>query len=302
MIRPFLIALWWLLPICSSAQKVDDVPRAFESLATEPKIIKITNNIDVPIEGGHLQGVQPVEQEGKRKLLISGSSLTQAYLLQVDLKTGKAEQLISLMEDPYRHAGGMQVSNEFLAVGIEDNHTKTISKVCVYPLQGTKLAEANPSLIIERAGKPERNTAGAAGILSASPGYLVVVGDWDSRNWDFYQCSPQGGSAMQIFSHTVPDDWPAYQSINLIADGKAIYAMGFYGKEQLGMADLILVSKHGQLELIMEKVAEKTFNCKQGVDFNTAAGLQVDEDGKLHVWGTQRDAEKYIVVNKFSQQ
>jgi hypothetical protein len=277
---------------------VNNVRSAFKSLSAKPMAITIQNALDVPLEQGHLQGVQVVND----KLLISGSSLNQAYLLQVDLASKKTEKLIPLMNAPFRHAGGLQASEEYLAVGIEDNIKKNVSKVCVYPLEGTALETAAPVLIIDRGGKPERNTAGATGILSSRPGQLVVVGDWDSRNWDFYQCSPMGGHAMQTASYTVPEDWPAYQSINLIADDEAIYAIGFYGNGQTGSADLILVSKPGNIDLIMEKVASKTFNSSKGVDFQTAAGLQVDEEGKIHVWATQRDALKQIVVNTFSQQ
>ena len=288
----------FLYPLFSAGQWVNNVRTAFNSLSAEPKVIIIQNAIEVPMEQGHLQGVQVVGE----KLLISGSSLNQSYLLQVDLASKKAEKLIPLMEAPFRHAGGLQASEEYLAVGIEDNFKKNVSKVCVYPLEGEALETAAPVLIIERGGKPERNTAGATGILSSRPGQLVVVGDWDSRNWDFYQCSPMGGHAMQTASHAVPEDWPAYQSINLIADDEAIYAIGFYGNGQTGFADLILVSKPGALELIMEKVASKTFKCSDKVDFQTAAGLQVDQEGKLYVWAIQRDALKQIVVNTFSQQ
>ena len=300
--NPLLFPLLWLCPALCLAQQVNNVPQAFIALRTEPQVMVIENDIEVPTEGGHLQGVQAIAKDGKQMLLITGSSQNQAYLLQVNLSTRKADKMITLMQEPYRHAGGLQVSQDYLAVGIEDNHKKTISKVCFYPLQDLLLEKTTASLIIERAGKMERMTAGATGILDTTPGHLAVVGDWNSRNWDFYQCSPAGGHAMQILSYTVPDDWPAYQAINLIADDKAIYASGFYAKEAQGAADLILVSHPGTIEPIMEMVASKTFNCKDGVDFATAAGLQVDGEGKLHIWGTQRDALKQIVVNKFSQQ
>lgn len=61
------------------------------------------------------------------------------------------------------------------------------------------------------------------------------------------------------------------------------------------------MSRLDNFELIMEKVRTKTFNCTNEVDFDAAAGLQVDKKGKLHIWGTQRDALKQIAVNKFSQ-
>jgi len=91
-------------------QQVENVPRAFEALASDPEIIFIANSIDVPTDGGHLQGVQVVEQGGQEKLLVSGSSRTQAYILQLDLAAAKAERLIPLMKEPFRHAGGLQVS------------------------------------------------------------------------------------------------------------------------------------------------------------------------------------------------
>ena len=91
-------------------QQVKNVPEAFEALSSEPEIIFISNEINVPSEGGHLQGVQVIKKNGTEKLLISGSSLTQAYLLQVDLTTQKTDTVIPLMKDPYRHAGGIQVS------------------------------------------------------------------------------------------------------------------------------------------------------------------------------------------------
>ena len=104
-----------------------------------------------------------------------------------------------------------------------------------------------------------------------------------------------------IGSFAAPDHWAAYQSINLISDEEAIYAIGFYQKESVGYADLILVSKQGSVELIMEKVLTRTFDCINGVDFNAATGLQVDKQGNLHIWGTQKNALKQIAVNKFSQ-
>ena len=85
-------------------------------------------------------------------------------------------------------------------------------------------------------------------------------------------------------------------------DEEAIYAIGFSTKALLGYAALLLVSRLGTFELIMEKVLSKAFNCINGVDFATAAGLQVDKEGNLHIWGTQRDALEQVAVNKFSQQ
>ncbi len=298
----FLIANLGLQPILGFGQQVKNVPEAFKALSSEPEIFLIKNKIKVPTEGGHLQGIQVIDKNGNENLLISGSSLTQAYILQVDLTTRKANKLIPLMKEPYRHAGGIQVSEEYMVVGIEDNFIKKKSKVCLYSYRDYNLYSAQANVTIERKGVAERQTAGATGLLALDNDYLIVVSNWDSRNWDFYRTNPKKNEYNMIESFAAPDDWASYQSINLIMDEEAIYAIGFYNKELVDYADLILVSKQGTFDPIMAKVLTKTFNGKNGVDFGTAAGLQVDKKGNLHVWGTQRDALKQIIVNKFSQQ
>ncbi len=296
-----LIAFLGLQSLVGFAQQVNNVPEAFEALGSEPEIIFISNEIHVPSEDGHLQGVQVIEKNGTEKLLISGSSLTQAYILQVDLATRKTDTLISLMKDPYRHAGGIQVSGPYLVVGIEDNFTKTVSKVCLYNYRNGNLYTAQPNFTMDRKGEAKRQTAGSTGLLAIEDGYLMVVSNWDSRNWDFYRIDPEKGEQKMLMSFAAPDDWPSYQSINLIRDEEAIYAIGLYQKECVGYADLILVSSLEISEPIMEKVRTKTFTCTSEVDFGAAAGLQVDKEGRLHIWGTQRDPLKQIVVNRFSQ-
>lgn len=301
-IGSFLIAVLGLIPILSFGQQVKNVPEAFESISSEPEVVFLNNEIKVATDEGHLQGVQVIEQNGIEKLLISGSSLTTAYVLQVDLTSRKTDKLIPLMSEPYRHAGGIQVSEPYMVVGIEDNFTKTVSKVCLYSYRDANLHKASPNITIDREGKAKRQTAGATGLLALDNDYLMVASNWDSRNWDFYLIDPKKNEQKILVDFDAPDNWASYQSINLIKDEEAIYAIGFYKKNLLGHADLILVSKLETFEPIMEKVLTKTFNCKNEVDFGAAAGLQIDKKGKLHIWGTQRDALKLIAVNKFSQQ
>ncbi|GGW21897.1 hypothetical protein GCM10007383_00820 [Arenibacter certesii] len=292
-----------LIPISSFGQQVKDVPNAFRSISSVPEIFLVRNIIKVPTKGGHLQGVQVIQQNGKEKLLASGSSFSKAYILQVDLGTLKSDKLISLKKEPYRHAGGFQVSNGLLAVGIEDNYSKTTSKVCVYNYRTTLLYKAQPTIVIDRHGEPEKQTAGAVGLLALENYSLMVVGNWDSRNWDFYHIKPEENVKKKLASFSAPLDWPAYQSINLIRDNNAIYAIGFYnGDNNLGYADLILVSKTNSFLPIMKKVLSKSFTGKSKVHFGIAAGLQVDDEGNLHVWSVQSHALKKFTVNRFSEQ
>ena len=295
-----LLILGVLCPLVGFSQQVKDVPKAFESLGSEPEIIRLANEISVPSDGGHFQGVQVIYSDKKEKLLISGSSHTKAYVLQADLSTLKTDKLITLMEDPFRHAGGFQVSQNFLGVGIEDNLLKTFSKVCLFNYQDYHFYNAKPNLSIQREGAEKLQTAGAVGMVYLERNqYLMVVGNWDSRNWDFYSIDPEANNQKRLLRFDVPKDWADYQSINLMKDEKAIYAIGFYRNQMMGCADLILVSYLDKFEPIMKKVNTKTFNCKNGADFGSASGLQVDTKGSLHVWAVQSKTSKEIVVNKF---
>ncbi len=305
--RPYLLINFLLITtICFPyltvlGQQVKNVPKAFKSLSPNPEIIILKNNLKTPTEGGHLQGVQLIEKNGVRKLLISGSSATKAYILQVDLASRTTDKLFSLMNNPYRHAGGIQVSGNYLIVGIEDDQLKTTSKVCFYNFLDNNLDKADPNFTMYRKGEAKQQTAGAAGLLALDNDYLAVVRNWDSRNWDFYQIAPDKGEQKLYMSFEAPKDWASYQSINLIKDTEAIYAIGFYGDQQFGYADLILVSQLGTFQPIMKKVMSSTFNCKKGVDFNTAVGLQVDKKGRLYIWATQRNATKEFFINRFIQ-
>jgi hypothetical protein len=290
-----------LAPVQGFGQQVENVPQAFEALGSEPEVLLINNKIKIPHRNGHFQGVQLIEKNGTEILLVSGSSQKKAYVLQIDLETQKASKVITLMEDPYRHAGGIQVSDPYLIVGIEDNRIKTTSKVKLYNYQSNALDTALPLVTIDREGEVKRYTSGATGLLALDTAYLAVVANWDSRNWDFYQVVPEKGEHKSLYSFVAPVDWGSYQSINLIKDGTAIYAIGFYKKGLDMIADLILVSKMGAFNPIMEKIRSKAFNCNNGVDFNSAVGLQVDPEGKLHIWATQANPAKQIAVNRFSQ-
>ncbi|MCB0855379.1 MAG: hypothetical protein KDD63_24315 [Bacteroidetes bacterium] len=300
MLKQLFITLFLILPLLTFSQQIKNVPQAFNSLNPDPEVITLTNKIKVPKKRGHFQGVQVIEQNGSQKLIISGSSRRKAYLLQADLTKKKAEKLITLMTDPYRHAGGFQVDNQYLIVGIEDNIAKTSSKVCLFNYLNENLEQANPTLKIDRAGEPKRYSAGATGLMAIDTNYLLLVTNWDSRDWDFYEVNPETGEYLFLKSFHAPGDWGSYQATNLLRDDEAIYAIGFYQGNGGCQADLILVSKLDDFNLIMEKMATKIFSCQGGVDFSGAAGLEVDREGKLSVWGTQKNTGKKIVLNKFS--
>lgn len=278
-----------------------DIPTAFEKISSIPQVFLLKNNLPVPLEGGHLQGIQAHSTIKGEKLIMSGSSAHASYLLQADLKSLEADRYIVLMNDPFRHAGGFQISDNYLIVGIEDNAIREDSKMCIYDTES--LEEAAPIHIIERNGPAETQTAGATGMISHLSGYLVVVANWDSRNWDFYHIDLENQSERHLLRWDAPPDWPGYQTINLVEDYEMIYAIGLYkAEDSVGGADLIEVSKREAFEPVLKKINTRFFPCTHGVDFGTAAGIEVGEDGNLGIWATQRDAEKTIAVHRFSEE
>ncbi len=282
--------------------QLQHVPEAFARLSAEPEVIILRNALWVPKARGHLQGIQVVSRKRTQKIFLSGSSRRRAYILQADLVQGRTDQLITLMKDPYRHAGGIQSDDTHLVVGIEDNIARTSSKVCVYDARKTDFDQAKPVLTIDRVGEKERYTAGATGMLPLSDtSHLLVVGNWDSRQWDFYLVDVHHATNTFLSSFDAPDHWGSYQSINLLSDKAHIYAIGLYGEQQKGRADLILVSTLPEFSLLMQHVDSKDFHC-DGTEFSAAAGLQVDQKGALHIWSAQRTASRQIVLNKFSQE
>jgi hypothetical protein len=205
------------------------------------------------------------------------------------------------MQKPYKHAGGIQVSQNYLIVGIEDNDAKTSSKVCLYDIPFRDPKNVIPSLTVMREGEAKIKTAGAVGLIGFKDGFLAVVSNWDSRNWDFYLMNPSSGTQEFIYGFKAPDDWGNYQSINLIRDKQSMYAIGFFGDTKTGYADLIYISPLNAFHPKLKKLSRKAFDSKRGVDFNTAAGIQVNNKGELIIWATQREAKKRIFINRFSQ-
>jgi hypothetical protein len=92
-----------------------------------------------------------------------------------------------------------------------------------------KNQQNKPVAVIERAGEPKRSTAGCVGITKHKDQILLAVGDWDTKNIDFYSCKsgefPKGH--FELFhsinnesiskKNWIDENWLSYQNINLIS-------------------------------------------------------------------------------------
>ena len=264
---------------------IDDVPQLFSSIKEQALTFNFNSNI--PSEkGGHLQGIQGCAG----KTIVTASSGTHAYYIVIS-QIANVEYARTIHGQPYRHAGGCQAAGNVFAVGIEDNIAKDKAKVLLLSTD----TNAKPITIAERRGTYERSTAGATGLVRLKDGsYLVAVGDWDTKNIDFYQSKPSNVAAFDSIATYKADTisaWGSYQSINLIqqADGK-LYLIGFCLDAKGSRADLFSLSLDDGARL--QAISSRHFKTTKGVSFRYGAGLHVTAEKNLHIIACTRTLKK----------
>lgn len=302
--------------VCHAQYSVPNVPSAFQSISDKAEVIHLSKEkIQIP-SGGHLQGIQCYDDS---EFVITASSGSIAYYLKavVNKKTlrGTIKSLETIDHAPYRHAGGCQVYDAMLVVGVEDNAAKDKSHIMVIPLKPEKIDSTEPVMIFtrqphinqwgiaNRSGVYKRSTAGATGFVRTKAGpYLVAVGDWDSRDIDFYQ---SGFDAHTLF-YPLPSFHAAdsmhmcsYQSINLLTDTNGrIYLIGFGQDGAKNRADLYEVIFHPK-DVGLKLISTRNFKCKSGASFRYAAGIGAERDGTLRIYTSCRNAGAKTAINIF---
>ena len=266
----------------------------FNKLAETPNLITFQNKKPVNNKGGHLQGVQLYQN---KYALLSGSSDSYAYLIVVKMGTkNEVFHLHRLMEKPFKHAGGIQIYENYLAVGIEDNDKKDKSKVCIYDISEIENKEIKLIAQIDRNGKPGRSTAGCIGITNYNNEVLLTVGDWDTKNLDFYSCpidkisewhfeKIQTLNTERILKNDWSDkNWYAYQNINLVNIENNLFFVGLghdnHGKD---LADVFKLNMDKSDNFSLQKLATKTFNCTKKSNFKAGAGVVISNEGKIEI-------------------
>ena len=287
----------------------------FKNLDSKPKIISFSNPLEINNAGGHLQGIQAIENNTGKYFILSGSSDSYSYFAVV--KKGEINEVISvnkLMDKPFKHAGGFQIYQNYLAVGIEDNDTKDKSKVCIYDVSNPENPQNKPVAVIERAGEPKRSTAGCVGITKHNDKILLAVGDWDTKNIDFYSCKsaefPKGHFELFHSINTesiskenwIDKNWLPYQNINLIStvdNELVLIGLGQNNKNE-NVADLYQLKEDGEGKFSIIKNASKTFNCDNEVSFKAGAGAVIDNNGNLEIISCGYNAREVSYLNYFS--
>jgi hypothetical protein len=294
---------WWTPAIGQNI--VDDFPKAIQQLSSQPENVDFTNTILFDGTGGHLQGIQLHKEMDQIFAFISGSSATKSYMVKVGLDPpAKVIAIDELMSEPYRHAGGFQIFDNYLAVGIEDNYKRTSSLIKIYNISGSKNDWSQPFYTIYRTGEFERSTAGAVGMTQYNGEVLLAVANWNSINIDFYACPSADfysgeGEFHQIATLTPLEvstlnwsdpAWWSYQNINLFTDAKeGLYLVGFARDDNdQHLADVFRVSFADRIpesesdmnqkkDIQIQKILTKSFERIGKTDFRAGAGLSIIE-------------------------
>lgn len=299
-----ILSLSLFITFLSCNQKGDssrlELIQLVEKISSEPVEITYRNSLPVNNEGGHLQGIQYFSRNENDYYFLSGSSDSYSYYSIV--KLGEENLVAStntILEKPFKHAGGFQIHNDLMAIGIEDNEVKNISKVFIYQIDDPNSPSDKPIKIIERVGAIKRATAGCIGITEIDGEVMVVVGDWDTAHLDFYRIDRdklgQKGAAFKLDYSVVcqemdrtgwiDENWLSYQNINFIKDTFGqLYLAGMTSNDaEENILDLFEIEIKQPFTPKLIKVYSKNFNKNTQAKFRWGAGVHLDENNKLRV-------------------
>lgn len=291
------------------AERFVDAPTLQESIFFSNDFL-INNN-----GGGHIQGVQYFESGGAGYYFLTGSSDTISYYVIADPQSRKVITVDTFFESPLRHPGGFQIVDNLLAVGIEDNRRKDRSKVCLYELIGPANNQLKLLKAIERTGPEKRYTAGCVALTEVGNHLLIGVGNWDTKNIEFYLLPNDAlyneeVDFVEVFSfdsqtadrsNWIDTTWNAYQNINFITEGSALYLVGTAKKDTTDyeIIDLYRVHAHPKNVFDLQKVAHHTYiNADTATTFKWGGGVHLSTSGNLSFFSTNRNIRDTLIINK----
>lgn len=281
---------------------------AFHSI---PQEWSFTNSLEVRNEGGHLQGIQICRLKDRQYYFLSGSSDLYSYMVMVDQEEQKVSQMQKLFDKPFKHAGGFQVHDQYLMVGVEDNDLRTRSKLCVYRILGEEGLEPAPLVTIERTGEYERATAGCVAFSRVNSLWLTIVGDWNTRHLDFYVSEAEdirsGFTLVESLSTLNMDrtgwsdeQWLPYQNINLYVSQQGLFLIGMTSYEGKNTVDIYRLLhqdlRHFRLEKETRILLENT-----GGDFIWGAGIDFDNDIPNEIFSCERNLRDKNMIYRYTK-
>ena len=300
---------------CASPTKTEEKEQAWHQayIASNPleaSSFALQNNNQLPIPDGessyHQQGIQRLADGG---WAVSGSDQDNGYLyftdaegvihtkftVPTDLKLqGEAANL------KYNHPGGFQIVGDILAVGIENTDLRrdSYSRVILLDISDPKAPKHLSHLdMVREAESGKIMSAGAVGITELKDSYLIAVGNWDSKRFDFYQTSgkdlqdPTTSVSACLGSWTPGEDGNSYQNFNLYGNVlEELYAIGLYSiNRDTDWADILRIDAADWNNIrLQEKEAIEYQGGDEHVRFVHAAGSYYDkETNRFLIFGTE---------------
>lgn len=303
----------------SYAQSISDsnsIIASIEQIEKLPESIHFSNSLKVRNKGGHLQGIQKLIHTKNQYYVFSGSSSEYSYYSIV--KTGEENIVIStnkILDKPFKHAGGFQIYNNLMAIGVEDNDAKNLSKVFIFHVENPEKPPQEPLAIIDRMGTFKRATAGCVAITIINEKVLVVVGDWDTAHLDFYRIDEaklhEEGATLELEysldskkidkSGWIDEDWLSYQNINFIQDtNRNLYLAGMTSNaEGDDVLDLYQVDSEMLSTFSLKKIYTRSFATNAHTKFRWGAGIYQNEDGQITILSSGENIDNESILNLY---
>lgn len=299
----------------NNASYDNQIINLLDKTSSSPISIDFQNTLEVNNTGGHLQGVQYYNYGQSDYYILSGSSDSQSYFSV--LKAAEKNRVISvnkILDKPFKHAGGFQVYKNLMAIGIEDNDAKDKSKVIVYTLGNIEKEIPEPLTIIERSGSIKRATAGCVAITEVDEYVLVVVGDWDTKNLDFYRIKKKKlYRPLKVFdlvfstetknmdtSKWIDNSWLSYQNLNFIKDSSGnLYLAGMTSNSKENILDLFKVQTENLKKFDLIKIYSKKLALDKYSDFRWGAGVYLSDDNQLQIISSGSHIQEEFGIYKY---
>lgn len=288
---------------------------AFDWIGKEGKKFTFPGK-NINLDGGHFQGVACLNNQ-TLAISTSSNSVAKVYIFEWHPTIGQGEGVlvkeIVVGNSPFDHAGGIQISNQVLAVGVEDFNGKKKSKVKFFDLRNPKLPKELVHLEVYRTGDvEERKTAGAVGLLKLREKYLMIAGSWNSGTIDFYYsnksnlfdqnckfelCASWEKNEVDNYDKWIDKNWGGYQSLNLVSfDNATIYLIGGH-IDVRNWIDLYRI-EFVSTKVRLVKVKKRPLTCSDNTSFLYAGGIFFDGTF-LHAVATEKNPHEKTSANLF---
>lgn len=266
---------------------------------TTPFTLTNVNQLPIP-EGNssfHQQGIQRLENGG---WAVSGSDQDNGYLYFTE-PDGRIHTKFTFPDDlnlrgaaaqtKYNHPGGFQIAGKVLAIGIENTDLRqaSYSRVVLLDVSDPRKPVHFSHLdIVREAVEGAVMSAGAVGITELADRYLIAVGNWDSKRFDFYTTSsrdlgnPETTTSARLGSWTPGPTGDSYQNFNLYGHAPdALFAIGLYSVDRIrDRADAFLLDTRDWEEIRSRQEQSREFT----------GGTEAPRF--VHAGGTSWDAER----------